>query len=598
MCRSVRKPDTCDAVVRRLGGAVPAWPERFAACDAMLDRPAGEDETLIELAGCWHALVSSHGRMPIGALAREVGSSRKHSPARTAERERSTWPKTGRDVIAPSAGWCHRAATALQATSSNLAGAPIALDTALDDAERSSTMTGTTTLDGLDSALRGDVIAAGDDRYEEARRLYNGMIDKRPSLIARCTDVADVIRAVEHGRDHGLPVAVRGAGHNGAGLGSVDDGVVIDLSRMRGIRVDPERRTAWAEAGCTQGDLDHATHAFGLAVPAGIVSTTGIGGLTLGGGHGYLSRRYGLTIDNLVAADVVLADGRFVTASETEHPDLFWALRGGGGNFGIVTSFLYRLHPVDTVHAGPIFWNLDDAGEVMRWYRDFLPDAPEELSPFLGLKTVPSADPFPQDLWGRRICALICCYAGPAEAAEAALRPIRDELPPPILDGVQPMPYPALQAMFDPLLPSGLQWYWKGDVVRDLPDAAIDVHLEHAARSPSELSLMHLYPIDGAVRRIGERETPWRFRDATWSMVIAGIDPDPASADSLTTWARRYWTDLRPHTMGGAYVNFMMDEGPERVRATYGDNFDRLRQVKTAYDPTNLFRINQNVPPA
>ncbi|WP_211262608.1 FAD-binding oxidoreductase [Nitriliruptor alkaliphilus] len=447
----------------------------------------------------------------------------------------------------------------------------------------------------LHERLRGDVIDVTDDRYDEARKLYNGMIDKRPRVVARCTDVADVMAAVAFGRDEGLPIAVRGGGHNGAGFGSCDEGLVIDLSPMKGVRVDPAQRTVRAEPGCTQGDVDHATHAFGLAVPAGIVSSTGIAGLTLGGGHGYLSRQYGLTIDNLLEVDVVLADGRLVTASESEHADLFWALRGGGGNFGIVTSFRYRAHPVDTVHGGPIFFAFEHAAEVMRWYREFLPNAPEKLSPFLGLKSVPSTDPFPRELWGSRICALVSCYDGPAEEAEVAMKPIRSELPPPLLDGCAQMPYPALQALFDPLLPPGLQWYWKGDFVRDLPDAAIDVHLDHAAQAPTELSLMHLYPIDGAVQRVGADETAFRHRDATWSMVIAGIDPDPTGADAITRWARSYWEGVHPFTMGGAYVNFMMEEGQDRVRATYGDNYDRLAAIKGTYDPSNLFRVNQNI---
>lgn len=457
-------------------------------------------------------------------------------------------------------------------------------------------MTTMATPEDLGDRLRGDLIVPADGRYDDARRLYNGMIDRRPLMIARCADVADVIAAVDYGRQHGLLIAVRGGGHNGAGLGSCDDGLVIDLSGMTGVRVDPVGWTVRAEAGCTQGDLDHALHAFGLAVPAGIVSTTGIAGLTLGGGHGYLSRRHGLTIDNLLEADVVLADGRLVTASETRHPDLFWALRGGGGNFGVVTSFRYRVHPVDTVYAGPLFWSLEEAGEVMRFYREFLPQAPEELSPFLGLKTVPSTAPFPAELWGTKVCALISCYDGPAAEGEEAMRPIRAELPPPLLDGVTEMPYPVLQSMFDPLLPSGYQWYWKGDVVKDLPDEAIEVHLAHAARAPSELSLMHLYPIDGAVHRVGAEETAWSFRDATWSMVIAGIDPDPAAAGELAAWARDYWEAVHPHTTGGAYVNFMMEEGQARIRATYGENYPRLAAVKQTYDPSNLFRINQNIP--
>jgi FAD/FMN-containing dehydrogenase len=447
----------------------------------------------------------------------------------------------------------------------------------------------------LRERLRGDVIEATDDRYDDARKLYNGMIDRRPRTIVRCANVADVISAVDHGRAVGVPIAIRGGGHNGAGFGSCDDGLVIDLSPMKGIRVDAARRIVRVEPGCTQGDLDHATHAFGLAVPAGIVSSTGIAGLTLGGGHGYLTRQYGLTIDNLLEADVVLADGRLITASEDQHPELFWALRGGGGNFGVVTSFRFRAHPVDLVYGGPIFFDIADAREVMRWYRGFLPQAPERFSPFLGLKRVPSVDAFPAELWGRQVCALVCCYDGPADEAEEVMRPIREELPAPLLDGCTQMPYPAMQGLFDPLLPPGLQWYWKGDVVRDLPDEAIDVHLAHAASAPSELSLMHLYPIDGAVHRVGQDETAWRFRDATWSMVIAGIDADPALADALTGWARGYWEAVHPFTVGGAYVNFMMDEGPARVRATYGENYPRLAEVKRAYDPTNLFHINQNI---
>lgn len=278
-------------------------------------------------------------------------------------------------------------------------------------------MTSITVPGELQEQLRGDLIDPADDRYEQTRKLYNGMIDKRPRLIARCVNAADVVSAVSYGRSHRLPIAIRGGGHNGPGLGSCDDGLVIDLSPMKGVRVDPVQRTVRAEPGCTQGDLDHAGHPFGLAVPAGIVSTTGIAGLTLGGGHGYLSRKHGLTIDSLIEADVVLADGRLVTASHDQHPDLFWALRGGGGNFGVVTSFHYRAHPVDTVYGGPIFWDLAQAGEVMRWYREFLPDAPEQLCPFLGLKSVPSTAPFPAELWGRKICALISCYNGPRRRA-------------------------------------------------------------------------------------------------------------------------------------------------------------------------------------
>src|SRR4030088_3083919 len=284
------------------------------------------------------------------------------------------------------------------------------------------------------------VVRRMDADYDAVRSLYNGMIDKSPMMIARCTDVADVVTAVNFARQNDLRVAIRGGGHNGPGLSSVDDGLMIDMSMMKGVHVDPAACTVRVGPGCTQGDVDHATHIYELAVPAGIVSTTGIAGLTLGGGTGYLTRKYGLTIDNLIAADVVLADGSFVTADESHHEDLFWALRGGGGNFGVVTSFVFQAHPVSMVYAGPIFWEVKDARRVMQWYREFLPQAPLELCPFLGVKTVPSTDPFPKEHWGKKICALISCYSGPLDQAEEVVKPIRQELPKPILDWMGPMP--------------------------------------------------------------------------------------------------------------------------------------------------------------
>jgi FAD/FMN-containing dehydrogenase len=454
-------------------------------------------------------------------------------------------------------------------------------------------------LETLTASLRGEVLHPGDTGYDDARALYNGMIDKRPRLIARCADAADVIAAVNYGRDEGLLVAIRGGGHNGPGLGSCDDGLVIDLSAMRSVRVDPARRTVRVDPGCTSGDVDHATHAFGLAVPFGIVSTTGVGGLTLGGGTGYLTRKYGLTIDNLLEADVVLADGRLVTASADAHPDLFWALRGGGGNFGVVTSFLFQAHPVGTVYAGPIFWEATHARAVMRAYRDFLPAAPEELGAFVGLKSVPSTDPFPKDYWGQRACAVISSYNGSAADGARAMAPLLEAVPPPIFNWMGEMPFPAMQALFDPFFPKGLQWYWKGDFVKALPDEAIDTHIARAAEAPSELSLMHLYPIDGAVHRVPKDATAWNTRDATWSMVIAGIDADPNRAGALKTWGREYWSAIHPFNLEGAYVNFMMDdEAQGRVQATYGENYARLAAVKATYDPENLFRVNQNILPA
>ncbi len=444
--------------------------------------------------------------------------------------------------------------------------------------------------------FRGALIDREHPDYGEARKVYNGMIDKRPLLIARCADVADVIAAVNFGRNQKLPIAIRGGGHNGPGFGSVNDGLVIDLSLMKGVRVDPASRAVRVGPGCTSGDVDHATHPFGLAVPFGIVSTTGVAGLTLGGGSGHLTRKHGLTIDNLVEADVVLADGTFVTASKSQHADLFWALRGGGGNFGVVTSFLFQAHPANMVFGGPLAWPQDHAREIMRAYRDFLPNAPEELGIFVGLKMVPSNSPFPEGFWGHRICLVMTCYNGSEADGKKALAPLLDALPPPALNWTEMMPYPAVQSMFDPLYPKGMQWYWRGDFVRELPDSAIDVHLEEAAKVPSELSLMHLYPIDGAARRVGSTDTAWAARDANWSMVIAGIDPNPANAAAITRWTKDYWAALHPFNKGGGYSNFMMDdEGEARVRAAFGDNYSRLAEIKGKYDPENLFRVNQNI---
>jgi hypothetical protein len=454
-------------------------------------------------------------------------------------------------------------------------------------------------IQSLVGALRGSVIQPDDPGYDEARALYNAMIDKRPRLIARCVDAGDVMTAVNFARDQGLLLAIRGGGHNGPGLGSCDNGLVIDLSGMKSVRVDPASRTVRADAGCTSGDVDHATHAFGLAVPFGIVSTTGMAGLTLGGGSGYLTRKYGLTIDNLLEADVVLADGSFVTASKTEHADLFWALRGGGGNFGVVTSFVFQAHPVDMVYAGPIFWEATHAREVMRAYRDFLPTAPEELGIFIGLKTVPPLDPFPKDYWGRRACAIIGSYNGPAEEGSKLMGRLLESLPAPIFNWMGEMPFPAIQALFDPFFPKGLQWYWKADFVKSLPDEAIDTHIAQAARAPSDLSLMHLYPIDGAVHRVAKDATAWTTRDAMWSMVIAGIDSNPNQAEALKSWGREYWQAVHPFNLEGAYVNFMFDDEVQgRVQATYGENYARLAAVKAKYDPANLFRVNQNIAPA
>jgi FAD/FMN-containing dehydrogenase len=449
------------------------------------------------------------------------------------------------------------------------------------------------------ATMRGPVVSRTDSDYDDVRSLYNGMIDRHPQLIARCADVADVVTAVNFARENGLRVAIRGGGHSGPGLGSIDDGLMIDMAMMKGVRIDAAKRTVRVGPGCTQGDVDHATHVYGLAVPAGIVSTTGIAGLALGGGTGYLSRKYGLTIDNLLEADVVLADGTIVTASQSENSDLYWGLRGGGGNFGIVTSFLFQAHPAGMVFAGPVFWDIEDAATVMRAYRDFLPTAPEELGAFVGLKTVPPVDPFPAEHQGKQACAIISCYNGPAETGEAVMGALLGKLPAPLFNWMSAMPFPALQSMFDPFFPKGLQWYWRGDFVKELTDEAIEVHIAQARKLPSALSLMHLYPIDGAVHRVARNDTAWNTRNVTWSMVIAGIDANPQRAGEITRWTKGYWEAIHPYSDRGGYVNFMMeDEDDSRLRATYGDNYDRLVSLKGRYDPTNFFRVNQNIRPA
>ena len=446
------------------------------------------------------------------------------------------------------------------------------------------------------ATLRGRIVQAGDADYDASRTVFNAMIDRHPRLIVYCRDVADVMRSVGFARDQSLLLAVRGGGHNGGGLGVCDEGLVIDLSGLRGIRVDAAARTVRVEGGCTWGDVDHATHVFGMATPSGIIGTTGVGGLTLGGGLGHLTRKCGLTVDNLLEADVVLADGRLVTASAEAHPDLFWALRGGGGNFGVVTSFLFRLHPLDTVVAGPTFWPLERAGDVMRWYREFIVSAPHDLNGFFAFLSVPPVEPYPSALHGRSVCGVVWCYTGAVVDADAAFKPVR-EFGPPLLHGVQAMPFPALQGAFDALYPPGDQWYWRADFVNKLSDAAIAEHERFAAALPTPKSTMHLYPIDGAAHRIKAADTPFAYRDAQWAEVIVGVSPDPADREKITAWTKDYWHALHPHSAGGAYVNMMMDEGEERIRASYRGNYARLATIKREYDPDNLFRVNQNIRP-
>ena len=445
--------------------------------------------------------------------------------------------------------------------------------------------------------LRGELFQPSDPRYDEVRKVYNAMIDKRPALIARCKDTSDVISAIDFGRDNQMTVAIRGGGHNGPGFGTCDDGLVIDLSQMRDIHVDPSNNTVRVEGGCVWGDVDKATHPFGLAVPSGILSSTGVGGLTLGGGIGYLARHYGLTIDNLLGVEMVLADGRSVTANRDENADLFWAVRGGGGNFGVVTSFLFKTNSVQTVYGGPMFWPLEYSADLLRFWQDFILSAPDNLNGWFAFATVPPVAPFPEQYHLQKMCAVAWCYTGDLTDAEAVFEPIRN-FSPPAIDFAGPIPFPALQSMFDALYPAGLQWYWRADFFDHYDDKAIDLHFKHGSQLPTMFSTMHIYPINGKVQRVGNSDTAWGYRDANFAQVIVGVDPDPKNNERISEWAKDYWLALHPYSAGGAYVNMIMDEGEERVKAAYRANYARLAQIKAKYDPHNFFHVNQNIKPA
>jgi FAD/FMN-containing dehydrogenase len=448
--------------------------------------------------------------------------------------------------------------------------------------------------EGLAGVVQGRVVERGDSGYDEARALYNAMIDRRPAAIAYCVDDADVSAAVRFANDRGLRIAVRSGGHNGGGLGSVDDGLVIDLSQMSSIAVDPAAKLARVGGGTLLRDLVASTHEHGLTVPVGIIGTTGVGGLTLGGGVGHLTRAFGLTIDNMTAARVVLADGSVVECDASRESDLFWALRGGGGNYGVVTEFTFRCHPASTVLAGPVVYDLDEVETVMRWYSDFIAAAPDELGGWFAYLSIPPGPPFPEELHLRKVCGVVWTQIGEEETP--ALREARS-FGTPLLDGVAPVPLPAWNTAFDGLFPPGEQWYWRGDFIGELTDAAIAQHAAWMPKAPTWKSTMHMYPVDGAAARVGNDETAWGYRDARWSQVTAGVDPDAANAAAISEWARGYSDAVRPFAMQGGYSNFQMDE-PDRVRGMYGPNYDRLARIKAQYDPDNVFRVNQNIPPA
>ena len=454
------------------------------------------------------------------------------------------------------------------------------------------------TIEALTEAVRGRVITRTDSDYDDARAVYNGMHDRRPLAVIQCLDAADVMAVVSAGRDGELDLAVRGGGHSVPGFGTVDDGLVIDLSPLNNVRVDPDKKVVRVGGGATWGDVDHATYPFGLAAPGGIISTTGVGGLTLGGGIGYLTRGVGLTIDNLLSADVVLADGQQVTASEYQNEDLFWALRGGGGNFGVVTSFEFQLHVVGDIVGGPMFYEFDDAAAVLEGYREFITEAPEQLGCFFGWQIAPDLPFIPEDRVGDLLCVLVACWNGPHRDAERVLRPLRD-VAEVIAQEVEVRPFPALNSLFDDSVPKGMQHYWKADFITELTDEAIAAHVEHGAGTPHISSSMHLHAINGAAQRVGADETAFGHRDKSFSPVIAGIWDDPADNEANIRWVKEYYAAIHPHSGGaGGYVNFMSGDDAHRAPANYGANYERLSAVKSRYDPDNVFHVNQNIVPA
>lgn len=454
----------------------------------------------------------------------------------------------------------------------------------------------TMTLDELRERVRGEVVVPGDEGFDEARAVMNGMIDRWPAAVVRVANAGDVIATVNYARENALDLSVRGGGHSGPGFGTNDGGAVIDFSRMRGIRIDPATKTAPAEGGVTWGDFNAAAHAFGLATTGGIISTTGIAGLTLGGGIGYLSRGFGLSLDNLISADVVTADGRFLVASEDENADLFWALRGGGGNFGVCTSLEYRLHPVKDVYWGPMFYEVAETENVFRFYRDYIKTAPEEMGAFPAFQIAPPLPFVPEDRHGDMFVAIVACWAGSLDEGARRFKPFHDvaEVK---AEGIGPVPYPAINAAFDALYPRGQRQYWKGNFVNALTDEAIAAHVQYGPRAPTVSSTMHLYPINGACHRVAPEATAFGHRDANWSMVILSGWDDPAADEANTQWVRDYSDAIAPHSEEGGYVNFMAADDDNRAPANYGANYDRLVEVKRTYDPDNVFHVNQNIRP-
>lgn len=449
----------------------------------------------------------------------------------------------------------------------------------------------------LRGQLQGRIILPNDSEYKASKTIYNAMIDKKPALFIKCKNKDDVAKAIHFAKDNGLEVSVKAGGHNGAGLALVENGLVIDLSEMKSIKINPDERTAIVEPGNTLADVDKATHEHGLAVPVGVNGNTGISGLTLGGGLGFLTRKAGLTIDHLIAAEVVLASGDIVMANENSNPDLYWALRGGGGNFGVVVSFTYSLIAIKDVYAGPMFWPIEKAKDVMRFYDRYTKDASNDLYGFFAFLNVPDTEPFPEHLRKKNVCAIIWCYTGAKEKIEEVFGPIR-QFGPPILDFVSEISIPALNSLFDWLYPPGLQWYWKGHYLNELTDVCIDENINYGSNLPTPRSTMHLYPVDGKAHEVGQQETAWAHRDVRWVQAIIGVSDDPNKADLIRNWSKAYYDAVIPYSSGGGYVNFTMQDDEARVKESYGVNFERLRSLKKKYDPENFFRLNQNIKPA
>ena len=460
------------------------------------------------------------------------------------------------------------------------------------------TRPGQEVIENFKSKLRGELSLPGESGYEQARSIWNGMIERRPGWVARCTGVADVMAAVNFARDNDLLLSVRGGGHNVAGSAVCEGGLMIDLSLLRGIHVDPDRRIARVQPGANWGDVDRETQLFGLAAPGGIVSATGVAGLTLGGGFGWISRKYGLTSDSLLSVDVVLADGRFLKASSTENPDLFWGIRGGGGNFGIVTSFEFQLQPLGPqVMAGLILYPFEDAREVLEFYREFTAHAPDELGTLAVLRIAPPAPFLPRQVHGQPVVGIGVCYAGSVEEGEQVVRPLK-EFGSPLVDLIGPKPFAAHQTMLDAASPSGRRYYWKSEYLSELNDNACKTLVNYAADLSSPMTAVLVFQLGGAISRVGEHETAAGNRDAAYVLNIQSAWEETDQTGKHIEWTRTFWRDMQPYSSGGVYVNFLSEgEGDERIRAAYPGNYERLVELKNKYDPTNLFRMNQNIKP-